>query len=205
MVEINGWWIPEHDKDVIKHLSFHDEYHPLARNALINYTKNFRTLVDIGAHIGLFSKPLLKKFQKIICFEPNKDNFECLQKNLTNQVELYNLALGDRIDKIQMVATRIDSMSWLVLANSRGQTEMRTLDSFNLENIDCLKCDCEGFELFVLQGAKQTLLRCKPTVLVEQKLANINYGIEKYGAGQFLENLGMKRLHQENIDFVYGW
>ena len=43
----------------------------------------------------------------------------------------------------------------------------RTLDSYNFENVDCIKIDVEGSELLVMQGAKDTIDRCRPSVQVE--------------------------------------
>ena len=43
----------------------------------------------------------------------------------------------------------------------------RTLDSYNFEHVDCIKIDVEGSELLVMQGAKDTIERCRPSVQVE--------------------------------------
>ena len=43
----------------------------------------------------------------------------------------------------------------------------RTLDSYNFEVVDCIKIDVEGSELLVMQGAKDTIERCRPSVQVE--------------------------------------
>jgi len=43
----------------------------------------------------------------------------------------------------------------------------RTIDSYNFEDVDCIKIDVEGSELYVMQGAKDTIERCRPSVQVE--------------------------------------
>jgi len=43
----------------------------------------------------------------------------------------------------------------------------RTIDSYNFEDVDCIKIDVEGSELLVMQGAKDTIDRCRPSVQVE--------------------------------------
>lgn len=43
----------------------------------------------------------------------------------------------------------------------------RTIDSYNFEDVDAIKIDVEGSELFVIQGAQQTIDRCRPSVQVE--------------------------------------
>jgi FkbM family methyltransferase len=49
-------------------------------------------------------------------------------------------------------------------------TEVRllTLDSFRLERLDLIKIDVEGMELEVLEGAHETIGRCRPIVVVER-------------------------------------
>jgi len=43
----------------------------------------------------------------------------------------------------------------------------RTIDSYGFEDVDCIKIDVEGSELYVMQGAKDTIERCRPSVQVE--------------------------------------
>jgi FkbM family methyltransferase len=43
----------------------------------------------------------------------------------------------------------------------------RTIDSYNFEDVDAIKIDVEGSELLVIQGAVDTIDRCRPSVQVE--------------------------------------
>lgn len=43
----------------------------------------------------------------------------------------------------------------------------RTIDSYNFENVDAIKIDVEGSELFVIEGAKTTIDKWRPSVQVE--------------------------------------
>jgi FkbM family methyltransferase len=43
----------------------------------------------------------------------------------------------------------------------------RTIDSYNFEDVDAIKIDVEGSELWVIEGAKDTIDRCRPSVQVE--------------------------------------
>lgn len=43
----------------------------------------------------------------------------------------------------------------------------RTIDSYNFEDVDAIKIDVEGSELLVIQGAEETIERCRPSVQVE--------------------------------------
>ena len=43
----------------------------------------------------------------------------------------------------------------------------RTIDSYNFDDVDAIKIDVEGSELWVIEGAKDTIDRCRPSVQVE--------------------------------------
>jgi FkbM family methyltransferase len=43
----------------------------------------------------------------------------------------------------------------------------RTIDSYNFEDVDAIKIDVEGSELFVIEGADATIKKCRPVVQVE--------------------------------------
>ena len=43
----------------------------------------------------------------------------------------------------------------------------RKLDSYNFKDVDAIKIDVEGSELLVIEGAKETIDRCRPSVQVE--------------------------------------
>jgi len=45
--------------------------------------------------------------------------------------------------------------------------KVKTLDSYNFQDVDIIKIDVEGFEYDVLLGATDTIDRCKPVVQVE--------------------------------------
>jgi FkbM family methyltransferase len=47
------------------------------------------------------------------------------------------------------------------------QVPCRTIDSYNFEDVDVIKIDVEGSELYVIHGAKETIERCRPSVQVE--------------------------------------
>jgi len=47
------------------------------------------------------------------------------------------------------------------------EVDARTIDSYNFDDVDAIKIDVEGSELFVMEGAKDTIHRCRPSVQVE--------------------------------------
>jgi len=47
------------------------------------------------------------------------------------------------------------------------KVNVNTLDSYAFDNVDIIKIDCEGYEYPILQGAEQTIRRCRPIVQLE--------------------------------------
>jgi hypothetical protein len=46
---------------------------------------------------------------------------------------------------------------------------VRRLDDYGLTDVDLLKLDCEGYEVFALRGGLDTIARCLPVIVCEQK------------------------------------
>lgn len=171
--------------------------------AALSHVKQFRTAVDIGAHCGLWSMQLAKRFQTLHAFEPVAQHRECFVRNLESaaNVSLHGCALGDREDTIKITTAPTSSGDSRV--DGSGDIPMRTLDSFELQDVDFIKIDCEGYELFVVRGAEETIKRCRPVMIVEQKGHGMQfYGFRKEEAAELLESWGMRRVVNMSGDIV---
>jgi len=82
---------------------------------------------------------------------------------------------------------------------------MRTLDSFNFTEVDLIKIDCEGYEVPILNGAKETVLCNRPMMIVEQQDHEYQQDRETLPAIQLLESWGMKRVTNFNKDWILTW
>ena len=135
-----------------------------------------RTMIDIGANIGIFAKPSAELFERVICFEPVPKNFEVLEKNLENynNVELHCLGISNQPQTAKF------SMKTLKCGQSQQVTEysddpeyenfdctLVTLDQYNFDRVDWIKIDVEGFEDAVLEGSRETIRRNRPWLLLE--------------------------------------
>lgn len=126
-----------------------------------------RHAVDVGAHIGLWTRNLAAKFEQVTAFEPVGENFACLRQNaaLAN-VKLYNLALGAAAGTCNMkLPEHGNSGMWRVVPGP--DVKVYSLDSFALETVDLLKLDVEGSEGLVICGAFETIRHCRPIVVFE--------------------------------------
>jgi FkbM family methyltransferase len=132
---------------------------------------------------------------------------ECFVKNVTAEnVNLYACALGAAESEVNMTTYAGNSGHSHVADNGEIRAQMRTLDSFAFVDVDLIKIDVEGFEYHVLLGARKTLGRCKPTIIVEQKPGNgSRYGHGDLGALQLLGGIGMKIVAKKAGDYILTW
>lgn len=128
------------------------------------------TIVDAGAHIGNHTA-FFGRFTPaiVLAFEPVLISLELLLLNVRPfpLVQVHPVALSDRERLLRM---RVDDGN---LGHSRvapdGDLEVPAiaLDSLALEGVTLLKVDVEGHERDVLAGAQETIMRCRPLVLIE--------------------------------------
>jgi len=165
-----------------------EQFAIVAMSKLINSTS---CCVDVGAHKGdiLHHMRRFAPEGKFFAFEPLDSFFAKLQKAhvKSTNVTLYNLALsysaGTRT--FEHVVQEPGKSSFKIAKNGHVevtesvQVKTATMDETLPEGqvIDFIKIDVEGAEFEVLQGAKKTLLRCRPAILFEHhELAAKPYG-----------------------------
>jgi FkbM family methyltransferase len=159
---------------------------------ILDYLRDFhgaqKVIVDAGANIGnhavYFANFL--KYDSILCFEPLPDNFRLLELNLAYpNIELHQLALSDNKATLKMAPNKGNMGASRIYENGSIEIGAITLDSLNLQNVTLLKIDVEGYEPLVLEGAKDTISRCHPLILIEDgnstyaNLLPTNYVLEK--------------------------
>jgi FkbM family methyltransferase len=144
-------------------------------SAHLNFGKN-NIVFDVGANTGQSSLKFLKTYpdSKIYAFEPIPATFTELKANVSSfpNVNIYQLGLGDKVEKKEIYLYRdsvlsscVSNSPWRSADDSIGSItlEIDTLDRFCLEQqidyIDLLKVDTEGFDLNVLKGAQGFLER----------------------------------------------
>lgn len=181
--------------------------------AAMKFVKARRVAIDVGGHIGHWSWNMAKDFQTVNAFEPVPTYAECWRKNMdgANNAILHPVALGMSEGIVALTCGTPGSHGDTFVApkskgNAAQDIPMRTLDSFGFQNVDFIKCDCEGYEAFVIRGAEQTIRRDKPVIIVEQKPGMAQkFGLPPTDAVHLLQRWGAKLRSELSGDFILSW
>lgn|GEM_PF-2156361 len=213
MKEIRGIWFPDSDTHFAAQLAHNPlvdgrgTYQLRKFQAALPHVKFRGHAVDVGAHVGLWSRVMAFAFEKVTAFEPLAEHIACFERNIQiPHVELHRVALAEKAGDLQLAADGVNSGNAAV-ADSGETVRARTLDSFRLKDIDLIKIDVEGFEVPVIAGGEKTLKRERPAVIVEQKP---NGSAERYGRGttdavELLRSWGAEVVWEIGGDFLLVW
>lgn len=179
---------------------------------VLPYINSDSIVIDAGANIGSHTYAYAKIAKVVYAFEPNKESFKCLEYNLIKfkNVDLFNWGLSDEECKIKLNEVPTNAGMSYAEKSKKGITTI-TIDSLDLEKVDFIKIDCEGFEHKILKGAEQTVRRFMPTMLIE-----INtYALKRNNTSNkeiytYLDELGYdykniypgQSLYEEQLDLI---
>ena len=167
----NNYWVLYGSHDEPKYFKDAPGGQREQREASLRYVSNYRNALDIGSNIGQWTRPLSKLFDTVICFEPNPNFRECFDKNITeSNVILHPYALSSHEHTAEQGKTDTHLNHTVGDTEPRdGDIECRALDSFKFAKVDYVKIDVDGFEVPLLEGAKETLTINSPVINIEMK------------------------------------
>ena len=175
------------------------------------YLKPGDTVVDVGANIGdlaLTASVLVGAGGKVYCIEAHPRTYRFLRNNVAlnkfTNMDLLNLALGDKDSEIRFSDMRDDDQNRVSENGSGIAVKMMRLDDVSIpeHSVELLKIDVEGYEKFVLEGARRTLERVD-CIYFESYEARFNK--YKYSCGDvisLLENSGFRLFRLAASDAI---
>jgi FkbM family methyltransferase len=209
MYSYKGWTFPDIDSHFRDSVGEFPEttYQQGALDAAFKYVKKFDIAIDAGANIGLQSVRLAQKFNHVHSFEPTSVNYDCLINNVKtfSNVQVYKTGLGEReesaIIKLPVESKNCGAFSIVDFNKYESsvlseEIKITTLDKLNISP-DFIKIDTQGFELFILKGAKNTL-KNKPVLLIECEKKQ-----EKQLLNEYLNPLGYSIVETVRKDSVW--
>jgi FkbM family methyltransferase len=139
-------------------------------------------VLDIGANVGCTTLLFGSLARRVISFEPSPSTFGFLQRNVAasglSNIAVENYGLGNVAQVSQLTYAPNNRAGAFVSSDakaSRGHTSEAirikrlddVVDAFELPHINFVKIDTEGFEKNVLEGARTTIARYLPLVVLE--------------------------------------
>lgn len=159
-----------------------------------------RVAIDIGAGKGVHTHYLGWCSAHVHAFEPNPAIHKILKRSLPPNASAYPIALGDlgAVSGELIVPMHGSVFSNVgaslnprkkVKRHTTLEVSCRTLDSFGFSEVGLIRIDVEGCERAVLAGARDTIARERPILVVELKESRTGEPIE-FSLGIFMR-LGM--------------
>jgi FkbM family methyltransferase len=171
---------------------------------VLKHVRGGSVCVQAGGCFGLWPKVLAGHFSQVHTFEPELENFTCLDANVQEgNVWKYRAALGEKPGKVGLhLRPENIGAHWI---EGDGDVVVMTIDALQLKACDLIWLDVEGYERRVFAGAEKTLRECHPVVAFEDKGMEKNVGEEPGAAVRYLESLGYEKVDRISRDTVMAW
>lgn len=216
IVNVNGVWVSAYDeyfKQTLKQTN--GTFQADTLYTALEYVQELEGFVEVGAHIGTWTRILARHFRWGMAFEPEPLNFECLNMNLQGygRVLLYHAAAtSPEILARGRTAPlyRGRDNSGMHRLGTEGGTDkiadvfLTTVDSctttpYEGARVTFMKIDAENHELEVLKGAENLLETQAPVIVMEEYPKN-----GAYPAQDFLKDRhGYEMVKRIKHDYIF--
>lgn len=161
-------------------------HEPSSMRAWIEYAKDAACVLDIGANSGIFALAACGAGAKHVhAFEPMPRVREVLRENchanVFNNLQLWPYAVGDECGTATLYDPGGDAPTSASLSSDFAlahfgelpgiNVDVVTIDEFRrrheIGHVDLIKLDVEGHEEHALRGMRETVLSCRPVILME--------------------------------------
>lgn len=176
------------------------------------YCRERKVAIQAGGAIGVWPLRLRALgFEKVLTFEPDSDNYQCLIANTHDDPSIYcwNMALGEHFAFAHIEHSpdrKSNAGAGFVSLDVDGPIIVQAIDDMRqIEHLDLLCLDVEGFELFALRGAHDTIMRFRPVIMAEAKVLPqmARYGVGKEDALQYLKDVcGYRQVDRRGRDSI---
>lgn len=141
---------------------------------VLNKDKN---LIDIDANIGQHSLLLAPFCKNVYSFEPIPEVYTQFKKsielNKIQNINLYNAAISDKVETKTFNYVKFHAGTSSFVERSNKNIDVISVQTETLESVlkdvkmDVIKLDVEGYELVVILGNKEKILKDKPIIFME--------------------------------------
>jgi FkbM family methyltransferase len=175
---------------------------------IASLVKEKKLIIQAGGNCGFYIKQYAEDFQTVLTFEPDSRNFFCLSYNVPEKnVFKFQACLGNENKSLGLILGKsgdnlLNVGGFKPIEN--GIIPQITIDSLGLDP-SVIQLDVEGFEPFVLLGARTTIERSKPLIVLEEIAdRGENYGWPLEKIKELLDSMGYERFEQvSKLDVAY--
>lgn len=155
-----------------------DDWYNEYKEVYLKYVNYKSVVVQAGGFCGIYPRLFSEVFDVVYTFEPDPLNFFCLTLNCqSDNIIKAQGALGKQHEMVAIRRTCPTNKGMNVVhADKRSAVPTYVIDDLDLPECNLIQLDTEGYEHNILQGAKNTILKFKPVISVEDN----NQSIEQY-------------------------
>lgn len=200
-----GWFWPKNDglKNPQDSCWHYMKTHADVPKKIAAHVVERKVVVQAGGNCGYYVKQYAELFEIVYTFEPEPLNFYCLTLNVTdrNVIKLQG-CLGDSHQTVGLENDSPDIGATHVAG--LGPVPTFKIDDLALSRCDLIHLDIEGYELFALKGAEQTIKRFRPVIALEfYSDWAARYHTTLADIEDFLLALSYKYVTEEQGDKIY--
>ena len=210
MKKIHGIWLPDSDRHFERMMGkepqqvYHCEkvgcYQHFKIKKALSLTERRGLALDVGAHVGFWSMWLGLEFREVHAFEPVAEHAECFRMNVKDDVVLHDHAVGS-VESQACINLHPENSGKAAVGDGATSVKVRSIDSYQFDDVDLIKIDVEGYESEVLWGAIDTLARCKPLLVFEDNGQHERYGFDS--PRKVAQDFGLREVCQMGRDWIY--
>ncbi|MFN8290973.1 MAG: FkbM family methyltransferase [Chitinophagaceae bacterium] len=143
----------------------------------VAFSKEPAVIIDGGANIGLFTILMKNRYPsaKVVCIEPDPDNFGILQENVSRYENTWceNCGIWNADTRLR-VYDKFNAGKWGMVVEddpANGTINAISIESllkkYNIEHIDILKLDIETSEKYVFEKNFESWLQKTGIIIIE--------------------------------------
>ena len=205
---VKGWWLPDTDTH-FEHYIKDGGYQTIHRNTILNHIimnkHHLESCIDVGSHVGFWSKDFTKIFKHVYAFDPISDVRDCYVKNITtDNYTLYPYGVGSEEKNIKVSYYPEETGNTHASEEGNLDIQVKRLDSFDMNTIDYIKIDAEGYEIEVVKGAQKIIERDKPFIHIEaKKKVMVKQNITMNAIEELFKRINYKQVLSVKSELLY--
>lgn len=190
IVKVNGCSLSliPNDVGISEELFLFNTHEPFSTKVVMKNLREGMVCLDVGSNLGYYAtleSKIVGKTGRVIAIEPSPVSFKYLEHNLALQnqsnYEAFNFACGKEDREVRFLITGKSNLNRVLKEGEKTSSDMnvvkvpvKKLDTFLkeklLKKLDFLRMDVEGYEMQILEGAKESIGKFKPMIQIEVHL-----------------------------------